>query len=268
MKTKIGFIGAGNIVQAILKGVKKEKGYPPAEIGIFDVSQAVRNSYQENGYCVFESIKELVVNTNIVVVAVTPQVIDTITSDIKEALSDNNIILSLTAGVSINWFQEQLGSSCKVVRCMPTLTAQVGLGAYAVSYSHLDSDREYIEIKKFLKTTGIVEMISESLMCEVVPFTGSAPMYFYHMAKVIVKEAIDLGFDENTALQLFAQTMKGSAEMLLNSDISPDELEEKLRLPGGTTMALLDKMDELNFDNCLTESIKACVIRCKELGSL
>ncbi|MDP4127793.1 MAG: pyrroline-5-carboxylate reductase dimerization domain-containing protein, partial [Bacillota bacterium] len=73
---------------------------------------------------------------------------------------------------------------------------------------------------------------------------------------------------ESIALRLFSQTMKGSAEMLLNSGMSAEMLEDKLRLPGGTTLAALDKMDELGFDRCLKEAVRACVARCKELAQL
>lgn len=105
-------------------------------------------------------------------------------------------------------------------------------------------------------------------MNEVVALNGSAPGYFYHMANVIVEEAVKMGFDKITAMRLFAQTMKGSAETLLNSGMSGELLESKLRLPGGTTLAALDKMDELGFDTCLQEGVKACVNRCKELSQL
>ena len=105
-------------------------------------------------------------------------------------------------------------------------------------------------------------------MTEVVAFNGSAPGYFYHMANVVVKEALKYGFDENTAARLFAQSMKGSAETILNSGMTIDTLEGKLRLPGGTTIAALDKMEELGFDRCLQEGLKACIDRCRELGKL
>ncbi|SCM83822.1 Pyrroline-5-carboxylate reductase [uncultured Sporomusa sp.] len=268
MSTIVGCIGAGNIVKALLAGVEKSGVYFPNRIGIFDVSQKVCDDFREKGYTVFSSIDDLVKSARVVVVAVTPQVIDSIMQQIKNALSADTIFLSLAAGVSIKWYQEQLGKDCKVIRCMPTLTAQVGLGAFAVSRAETVADDDYKAVECFLSSCGIVEEIPESLMCEVVPINGSAPAYFYHMTRVILKEAVHMGFDEDTALRLFAQTMKGSAEMLLNSGMSAEMLEDKLRLKGGTTLAALDKMDELGFDRCLTEGIKACVSRCKELGNL
>lgn len=264
----VGCIGAGNIVKAILSGVEKSGVYYPNQIGIFDVSQKIRDDFMEKGYIIFKSIDALVKEAPFVVVAVTPQVIDSIMHQIKNALSSETVLLSLAAGVSIEWYRDRLGKGCKVIRCMPTLTAQVGLGAFAVSRAETVADDDYKEVDRFLSSCGIVEEIPESLMCEVVPINGSAPAYFYHMASVILEEAVHMGFDKSTALRLFAQTMKGSAEMLLNSGMSVEMLEDKLRLQGGTTLAALNKMDELGFEHCLKEGVKACVSRCKELGQL
>ena len=262
----VRFIGAGNIVKAILSGVEKSGLYSPNQIGIFDVSQKVRDDFMENGYTIFESIEDLVNGAPVIVVAVTPQIISSIIHQIKNTLSAKTVLLSVAAGISNAWYQERLGENCKVIRCMPTQTAQAGLGACAVSRADTVSDDDFKEVNHFLSSCGIVEEIPESLMCEVVPINGSAPAYFYHIARVVVEEAVHMGLDESTALRLFSQTMKGSAEMLLNSGMSPEMLEDKLRLPGGTTLAALDKMDELGFDSCLKEGIKACVARCKEFA--
>ena len=268
MNPTVRFIGAGNIVKAMLEGVEKSGDYAAKEIGIFDVSQQVREQYKKAGYIVFESIEELVKDAPVVVIAVTPQVIGLIIDQIKSVFSERSVLISLAAGISNEWYQQRLGKTAKVVRCMPTLPAQVGLGAFAVSSTDTVTEMDFHEVEKFLTSCGIVEAIPESLMCEVVPINGSAPAYFYHMAKVIVAEGVKMGLDQNTALRLFAQTMKGSAEMLLNSGMSAEELEGKLRLPGGTTIAALEKMDQQGFDTCLIEGVKACVARCRELAEL
>lgn len=264
----VGCIGAGNIAKAMLTGAEQSGVYFPNQLGIFDVSPTICDAFRGKGYSVFSSIDALVKEAPLVVVAVTPQAIDSIMPQLKNALPAETVLLSLAAGVSSEWYQERLGKGCKVVRCMPTLTAQVGLGAFAVSRADTVTDADYKEVERFLSSCGIVEAIPESLMCEVVPLNGSAPAYFYHMARVILAEAVQMGFDESTALRLFAQTMKGSAEMLLNSGLSVEMLEDKLRLPGGTTLAALNKMEELGFDRCLKEGVKACVSRCQELGRL
>lgn len=268
MTAIIGFIGAGNITGAIVEGVGKSGVYSANQIGLFDISEKVLSEYAAKGYTTYKSIEDLIKGVSVVVVAVTPQVIGSIISQIKSAASPETVFLSVAAGISNQWYQERLGRECKVVRCMPTLTAQAGLGAFAVTRAGAVSDGDYQEIERLLTSCGIVEEIPENLMCQVVPINGSAPGYFYHMTRVAVAEAVRLGLDKNTALRLFAQTMKGSAETLLNSGLTPEELEGKLRLPGGTTVAALEKMEELGFDRCIEEGIRACADRCDELGKL
>lgn len=122
-----------------------------------------------------------------------------------------------------------------------TLTAYVGMGSFAVTQTDTVSDADYKGVGRFLSSSGLIEEIPESLMCEVVSLNGSAPGYFYHMTRLVVAEAVRMGFDQQTALWLFAQTMKGSVETLLSSGLSAEELESKLRLAGGTTVAALEK---------------------------
>lgn len=268
MSTSIGCIGGGNIIRAILSGVDISKGYDRKAIGVYDISPAVREEYAAKGYVVYPSIEELVKNSRIVVVAVLPQIVRSIIPQIKSVFSDNNIFISLPAGISNQWFYDNLGKNARVVQCVPTLPAQVGMGAYSVARAESVSDEEYNEVHRFLTHSGIVVEIPETSMDDVVPFAGAAPAYFYHMADVVVKEAVAMGLEYKAALRLFAQTMKGSAEMLLTADETPKELEKKLLLPGAATLAAITKMEALGFDECLTEGIKACVAQCKNLGKM
>ena len=265
MKTMVGCIGAGNIVRAILTGADKGQSISRSDIGIFDVVDKVREEFKGNGYTVYESIEELVKNSE---VAVTPQVIGKVAPDIKKGMTPDTILLSVAAGISTEWFATHLERECKVVRCMPTLTAQEGMGSFAVAKSKLVTQEDFKKVDNFLSSCGIVEEIEESLMDEVVSLNGSAPGYFYYMARLVADEGEKMGFDRITALRLFAQTMKGSAQTILNSGMSIETLEGKLRLPGGTTLAALDKMEELGFERCIKEGMRACVARSKELGKL
>nr|WP_264470416.1 pyrroline-5-carboxylate reductase dimerization domain-containing protein [Enterocloster citroniae] len=103
-------------------------------------------------------------------------------------------------------------------------------------------------------------------MAEILPFNGSAPGFFYHISNLMVKEAEKYGLDPDTAIRLFAQTMKGSAEMILSSNISLQELEAALRLPGGATVTALEKIESMGFDAMYDEFVRVSVERCKELG--
>jgi len=104
-------------------------------------------------------------------------------------------------------------------------------------------------------------------MAEILPFNGSAPGFFYHIANLMVKEAKELGLDPETAVRLFAETMKGSAEMILSSDTSLEDLEKALRLPGGATVTALEKIESMGFDAMYHEFVKVSVEHCRELGN-
>ena len=268
MATKIGCIGGGNIVRAMLSGVDAgDKGFSPSEVGIFDINQHVLDAYAAKGYQTYASITELVQNSRIVLVAVLPQVIRSITPELRDARVAGNVFLSVPPGITTGWFEENLGADVKSVQCTPTLTAQVGMGAYSIDASKNLAPEDYAEVRAFLESSGIVEDIPGDKMAEVTPIAGCAPAYFYHMADVVVREAVAMGLDEKASLNLFAQTMKGSAEMLLNiGDETPKDLEKKLLLPGAATLMAINKMVELGFDEAITEGIKAAVAQCAVLG--
>lgn len=268
MKTKIGCIGGGNIVRAILSGTKLSGNYQPGEIGIFDINDDVRKMFNDKGYVTYGSIGELVSNSQIVVIAILPQIIRKIIPEIKAVYSDQNIFISLPAGIKNDWFYENLGDDAKVVQCVPTLTAQVGMGAYSVNRAKAVTDADYKLAHDFLTSSGIVAEIPEDLMQEVIPFAGAAPAYFYHIADVVVQEGVKMGLDEKTVLQLFAETMKGSAEMLMTSEDSPKTLEKKLLLPKAATLSAINKMVELGFDDAWRAGIKACVDQANNLAKL
>lgn len=268
MKTKIGCIGGGNIVRAILSGTKLSGNYQPSEIGVFDINEEVRQMFRDKGYVTYGSIGELVENSQIVVIAILPQIIRSIIPEIKAVYSNQNIFISLPAGIKNEWFYANLGDDAKVVQCVPTLTAQVGMGAYSVNRAKAVTDADYQLAYDFLTSSGIVAEIKEELMQEVIPFAGAAPAYFYHIADVVVKEGVKMGLDEKTVLQLFAETMKGSAEMLLTSEDSPKTLEKKLLLPKAATLSAINKMVELGFDEAWQAGIKACVDQAKNLAKL
>ncbi|OOB79788.1 MAG: hypothetical protein BEN18_02925 [Epulopiscium sp. Nuni2H_MBin001] len=259
-----GFIGAGNIVTAILTGVSMSGEYDNAKIGVYDVNKGVVDKYSALGYRTYNSITELVGDCKVVVIAVTPQMIRSIVEELKGA----SVIVSLVAGITIEWLSNNLGSTCTFFRCMPTLAAQEQLGSFALSHCHKATDEQINKVTKFFSSCGVVENVEEQLMSKVVALNGSAPGYFYYLSRIVVEEAVRMGFDENTARRLFAQSMKGSAQTILNSTLSLEQLENKIKVHGGTTFAALDAMQSEGLENCVVQGLRACVNRSEELGRL
>ncbi len=262
-----GFIAAGNIIRAMHRGAELNKDYDPSEIGIYDISEDVRKDYASRGYATFDTMKELVDNSEMLVLGVTPKVIGLIIDELKACYRPGQLLLTVVTGVEQPWYTEHLGDDCKVVICMPNMSSQVGAGAFAVSRNKNCTDEDVENVTAILRSCGLVEEIPDGKMAEILPFNGSAPGFFYHISNLMVKEAEKLGLDPVKAVSLFAQTMKGSAEMILSSDMSLKDLEAALRLPGGATVTALEKIESMGFDDMYKEFVKVSVDHCKELGN-
>ncbi len=263
---RYGFIAAGNIIRCMHRGAEMNDDYNPAEIGIYDINEAVRKDYAERGYKTFDSMKDLIDNSEMLVLGVTPKVIGFIIDELAANMRPEQVMLTVVTGVEQPWYQEHLGKDCKVVICMPNMSSQVGEGAFAVSRSVGCTDEDVDKVCAILRSCGLVEEIPDGMMAEILPFNGSAPGFFYHISNLMVKEAKKLGLDSDVAIRLFAETMKGSAEMILSSDYSLEQLETALRLPGGATVTALEKIESMGFDEIFEEFVRVSVEHCRELG--
>ena len=263
---RYGFIAAGNIIRALLKGAERNPDFNTSEIGIYDISEAVRNDYAARGYVIYDNMKDLIIHSEMLVLGVTPRVVGLIIDELAANMRPEQLMLTVVPGVEQPWYAEHLGEGCKVVICMPNMSSQVGEGAFAVSRSASCTDEDVDKVCSILRSCGIVEEIPDGMMAEILPFNGSAPGFFYHISNLMVKEAEKLGFSGDTAIRLFAQTMKGSAEMILSSGTSLQDLETVLRLPGGATVTALEKIESMGFDAIFEEFVRVSVAHCKELG--
>ena len=263
---RYGFIAAGNIIRAMHRGAELNAEYKTSEIGIFDINEEVRKDYASRGYATFDNMKELVDNSEMLVLGVTPKVVGLIIDELKACYRPGQLMLTVVTGVEQPWYTEHLGEDCKVVICMPNMSSQVGAGAFAVSRNANCTDEDVENVTAILRLCGLVEEIPDGRMAEILPFNGSAPGFFYHISNLMVKEAAKYGLDPDTAIRLFAQTMKGSAQMILSSDISLKDLETALRLPGGATVTALEKIESMGFDAMYEEFVRVSVEHCKELG--
>lgn len=266
MKTKFAFIGAGNIVSAILTGVEKSGQYKNCDIGIYDINQEILSKYKNKEYTIYLNIKELSNNTDIVIFALTPQIFKENINSISKDINQENTIISLAAGITLAYLQEHLNSN-KIFRCMPTLAASERLGSFALSLTD-EAKSKQEKVNEFFSSCGVCEYISEELMSKVVAINGSAPGYFYYIARIVEEVGIEFGFDKEITRRLFAQTMKGSAQTILKSPLSLEELEGKIKVHKGTTEAALIKMEEMGLENCIKEGLRACVKRNEELGKV
>ena len=266
MDKKIGFIGAGNMATAIIDGLLRNKTAQPQNINVFDVAEGQLEKMASKGVNTLDTSKDVVVESDIIVLAVKPQNYQTVLTEIKDSVDESKIFVSIAAGISISYVQKTLCCNCPMVRVMPNTPLLLGKGASALCPSENISDEDFAVVKEMFSLNGVVEVFTEEHMNEIIAVNGSSPAYVYLFAKAMADYAKECGIDYDSALNLICATLEGSAEMLRNSGDTPDELIKKVSSPGGTTIAALNTLEKYKFYEGIKKAMASCTNRAEELG--
>ena len=261
---RLGFIGAGNMATAILDGVVSKQIFQADHIMMSNPHIDKLKQPQALGVGVTTSNNEVVIHSDIIVLAVKPQMFETVLAEIREHCA-NKCFVSIAAGISTAWIRDRLPGA-SVIRVMPNTPLQLGLGATAIAETFDVSYSLFQRVCSIFSAAGSVAVIPEAQMDDVIPVSGSSPAFFFRMADVMVRWAQEQGMDPQTSLELAAAAMKGSAEMLLSSGKTANELTKQVCSPGGTTLAALTAFDDRDFDGLIYDAMSRCVRRSKELG--
>jgi len=263
----VGFIGGGNMTAAIVSGVVKNRTFPAQQIYVFDIHEEKRESLrQKAGILTADSAYDLVKTCNIIFLAVKPQSFPSMLDEIRPAVGKDKTFVSIAAGITSASISEALLCDCPVIRAMPNTPLMLGKGATAVCRTGNVPDDIYRLVLKLFSSCGMVAQIDESQMNAVISVNGSSPAYLYLFAKAVLDSAEKQGIQPSVSLPLFCQTLVGSAEMLLKSGNTPDELIQKVSSRGGTTIAALNVLEKNHFEQMIDEAMKACTARAEELG--
>lgn len=263
---KIGFIGAGNIASAIVGGISSGVYINADKIYIYDLVAEKAEAIATCGAHTVKTACEVASGCDIVFLTVKPQVYPTVLEEIKGALSPETVLVSVAPGISIAQIKETVGFDCKVIRTMPNTPLLLGQGAVAVCTASPVAESEFETVKQIFASSGMVAQIEEAQMDAVIAVHGSSPAYVFLMAKAVVDYAVSEHIAYDAALELFAQTLRGAADMLMKSGKTPDELITMVKSPKGTTEAALDTLESMHFYDALTEGMKSCTKRALELG--
>ena len=261
---KLGVLGAGNMGSAIMKGVKGSGA--EVEIHAFDKDGEKLAALAEYGVIPAKSEKEIVEDCKYVLLAVKPQVLGNVLDEIKDSVSAETVFISICAGISEEFIRTRTIPTAKVVLVMPNTPMMLGLGASAMSTDGRTTDEEFAFAKSVIGSCGIVEVIPIDKMKEVIAINGSSPAFIYLFAKGFIEYAGENGIDEKAALNLFAQTLVGSAKMLTGSGMTVDQLIKQVSSPGGTTIAGLDRLYEGQLVQDVKNACDSCTKRAYELA--
>lgn len=266
MNKQFGFIGVGNMATAIIGGMLDSEFVRPELINIFDLDTAKCEYFSSKGVTVRDNSDSVVLNSDIIVLAVKPQNYAQVLSALSSIDCSDKIFVSIAAGISISFVREQLKQNVKVVRVMPNTPLMLSKGATALCPSDDMSDDEFKPIKDMFKLSGVVEIFEEAHMNEIISVNGSSPAYLYLFAKAMADYAESCGIDREKALNLICATFEGAAQMMRNSGDDIETLIKKVSSKGGTTIEALNTFEENNFTGIIKDAMTACTNRAEELG--
>lgn len=263
---KIGFIGAGNMATAIIKGLMSQNDGKADFISVFDLSTEKCDLMKNMGVNICKTCVEVMQNSDIIVLAVKPQNYPEVLAELQNDVTIDKTFVSIAAGISIAFVQSNLNCKCPVMRVMPNTPLLLKKGASALCPSdNLDDDNKKV-IYNMFAGSGVCEYMTEDHMNEIIAVNGSSPAYIYLFAKAMADYAKEQGIDYDKAMNLVCATLEGSAAMLKESGDSADVLIEKVSSKGGTTIAALEKLREHGFYDAVKDAMAACTKRAEELG--
>ena len=257
-KKKIGFIGAGNMGYPLLCGAVKCFG---EEQALFRCAFEEENErvVKKTGVECATSLHDLVSRSSCVVLAIKPQFFEEVLSEISEDVFEGQIFISLAPGITTNYLSEKLGPKAKIIRTMPNTPAQVLEGMTAICYGDSKfSDEEKQLATNLFETVGRTVELPEKLMDASIVANGSSPAFMYMMIEALADGAVKYGIPRNLAYEMVAQTMIGSAKMLLETKEHPGKLKDNVCSPAGTTIAGVAALEEYGFRNAVIKACDAC----------
>ncbi|TDX46472.1 pyrroline-5-carboxylate reductase [Orenia marismortui] len=263
---KIGFIGAGSMAEALIKGILNSGIFLPNQIYISDI-KAERLDLLKDKYQVIiaKDNFELLKNVDYIIMAVKPKVIPVVLKELEEDIDQSQKIFSIAAGVTTKMIKEYLSSNNTVVRLMPNTPALIGEGAiaYTVGSDFEAEDKELVE--EIFSSVGNVVEVEEDLMDAVTGLSGSGPAYIYLIIEALADAGVNVGLSRDNALELALQTIIGSAKMVLELEKHPAQLKDMVTSPGGTTITGLKILEEKGVRSAFYSAIEAATLKSKEL---
>ena len=256
---KLGFIGLGNMASAMMKGIIKAGTVSADEVIVSNRSQGkCEKAKEEFGIHIAKDNKEVAKDARIVFLSVKPQMYELVINEIKDVVTEDQLIITIAPGKSLAWLEEKFGKKMKIVRTMPNTPAMVGAGMTAVCYNEYVTEEEKEEAMKLFESFGEAEEISEHLMDAVVCVSGSSPAYIFMMIEAMADGAVSAGMPRTQAYKFASQAVLGSAKMVLETGKHPGELKDMVCSPAGTTIEAVRVLEEKGLRSAVMEAMKVC----------
>ncbi|AMV73515.1 Delta-1-pyrroline-5-carboxylate reductase [Desulfuromonas sp. DDH964] len=263
---RIGFIGGGNMAEALIKGLVKGT-FPAGEILVSEPSAERRRLLEERyGVGLAADNLALVRACPLIILAIKPQLLAEVVCDFAAAFSGDKLLLSILAGVTSATLEDCFDGQPRVVRAMPNTPALVGEGATAVCGGRFATPDDLAAARHIFEAVGSVHLVAEAQMDAVTGLSGSGPAYVFTVIEALADGGVREGLPRETALQLAVQTVLGAARLVRESGEHPALLRDKVCSPGGTTIAAVQALEDRGLRGTLMAAVAAATRRSRELG--
>jgi pyrroline-5-carboxylate reductase len=265
--TKIGFIGGGNMAASLLNGLVAS-GHEPRQLWVSDINPETLASLSANlGINVTQRNQEVINAVDVVVLAVKPQILTEVAKEIAPLINQQQLVVSIAAGITQASLGKWLGENIAIVRCMPNTPAMVLTGATALYANDRVSAEQRDLAETILRAVGIALWVdNEGDLDAVTAVSGSGPAYYFLLMEAMEKVAVELGLSEPTARLLVQQTALGAAKIALESPESPHELRLRVTSPGGTTQRAIETFERGGFAELVSKALYAARDRSVEMS--
>jgi pyrroline-5-carboxylate reductase len=263
---KIGFIGGGNMAEALIKGLLAGH-YPVAQLMVSEPSEVRKDHLQSCfGIAVADSNPALVEQCDIIVLAIKPQIVGEVLHEISPVWSDSKLMVSILAGVTCSTIEKKFAGQPRVVRVMPNTPALVGEGASAICRGSHSTKDDLQVVRELLEGVGMVQLIDERQMDAVTGLSGSGPAYIYTVIEALADGGVREGLRRDVAHALAVQTVVGAALMVRETGEHPAILRDQVCSPGGTAITGISTLEKKGLRTTLMEAVSASAARSRELG--
>ena len=265
---KLGLIGGGQMAQALITGILSKSLLEPEQIFVSDISED-RLSFLKENFEVNTTTNnlEVVKKCNVLILAIKPQVIDKVLSELSRKVGSKHLIISIVAGVNLEKLESSLKSGCRVIRVMPNTPALIQEAASALCKGKNATEKDLEFATLIFSNIGKAVVVPESMMDAVTGLSGSGPAYCFTFIEALIDAGVKEGLPRPIAQLLAVQTVIGSAKLIEETSKPPCVLKEMVTSPGGTTIAGLYKLERAGFRGIIMEAVEAATKRSKELGN-
>jgi len=267
MNLRVGFIGGGNMAEAFIGAFVEGELLLPSQISVSDVrSQRLEYLNEKYGVKVFKRNVDVVLNSDVIFLAVKPQVLTAVLKEIREALTPAQILVSMAAGYPIRKIEEVVGDDKKVIRIMPNILVKVKKGAIACCENKRLLDEEVERVRELLKATGKVYPLPEELFDAFTGAAGSSPAFIFLLIEALTDGGVRAGLSRDVAKDVVLQVLKGCS--LMAEEQHPEVLKDMVTSPAGTTAEGLTALEENRVRYAFNEAVKRAAERSRELSQI